>query len=474
MKASSHFIAGLTGLILLSADGTLAGEPGRFPVDLDRDGRAETISWAQFDETEAEGEFYQLRVLDDDGASVLWEGPRSHDLANPFVIGRWHFGISLPELAADIDADGNVELIIPTPISDVSPVSFKVLRWSGRDFQIVRYGALLEKGNKTGNYPWSSSDSTTGTWISGFDGVDRDGRIKVYLLSYYGGANAGHGTALVKPTRDGFQVSEWIKPIVLSNTSPPPPSVVITNPNMPTTSQPTPNKTYPGAKVSSGNNYRARLSNRDHFNSKGQQLESVIQVLRQDRVYYHQGKGDPEDGPDATFGTFQGRNIMEDLQPAPVSMSRAAWERTILTQTPLVDISVSGRTIFVKILEPDSAGVTRPNMPNVIPPGGQVAARNEYRARLGNQDHFSSTGERLQSVIQVLRQDRANYHRGKGDPEDGPDATFGTFQGRNIMEDLQPAPVGMSRKTWERTILNQTPLVNVRVSGMTIFVEIMD
>jgi len=34
-----------------------------------------------------------------------------------------------------------------------------------------------------------------------------------------------------------------------------------------------------------------------------------------------------------------------------------------------------------------------------------------YRAKLSSKDHFNSAGARLTKVEQILRQDRANYHK---------------------------------------------------------------
>ena len=48
-----------------------------------------------------------------------------------------------------------------------------------------------------------------------------------------------------------------------------------------------------------------------------------------------------------------------------------------------------------------------------------------YIARIGPDDHYSSQGVRLKSVAEILRQDRANFHRfSRGDPEDQYDSYF--------------------------------------------------
>jgi hypothetical protein len=60
-----------------------------------------------------------------------------------------------------------------------------------------------------------------------------------------------------------------------------------------------------------------------------------------------------------------------------------------------------------------------------------------YKARLSDQDHLNSKGEALIKLLDILRQDRANYHTGKWqDPDDEGDALFTTSQGREIFSQV--------------------------------------
>jgi len=97
-----------------------------------------------------------------------------------------------------------------------------------------------------------------------------------------------------------------------------------------------------------------------------------------------------------------------------------------------------------------------------------------YRARLGSRDHFNSAGKRLEEVGAILRQDRANYHKGKGDQDDGPDPSFRTAKDRNGMDARKPVPVGMAAKAWRKLILNGTPLVEVEVTDQELRVRIVE
>ncbi|ASP18951.1 hypothetical protein [Antarctobacter heliothermus] len=60
-----------------------------------------------------------------------------------------------------------------------------------------------------------------------------------------------------------------------------------------------------------------------------------------------------------------------------------------------------------------------------------------YNAFIGQQDLFNSNGGRLSSAAQVLRQDRANYHRfGISQYGDDWDPYFGDINNRGRLEQL--------------------------------------
>ena len=107
-------------------------------------------------------------------------------------------------------------------------------------------------------------------------------------------------------------------------------------------------------------------------------------------------------------------------------------------------------------------------------PGATPQNKNAYRARLGRGDHFNSKGTPLKDVIEVLRQDRSNYHDGNGDLDDGDDRYFGDMKGRNRMKKLAVVPVQQDREIWARAILQGTPLVEVQVTSDSLLVKIID
>ena len=92
-----------------------------------------------------------------------------------------------------------------------------------------------------------------------------------------------------------------------------------------------------------------------------------------------------------------------------------------------------------------------------------------YYAYLSEKDRYNSNGDRLKSVADILRQDRANYHKGRRDRADEDDggmfattagrAKFGTYS--IVLENIDAAVV----------IKGVQKGVMVRVSGRKIFVS---
>lgn len=102
---------------------------------------------------------------------------------------------------------------------------------------------------------------------------------------------------------------------------------------------------------------------------------------------------------------------------------------------------------------------------------GRVFA--DYTARISEQDHFTSNGERLETAAAVLRQDRANYHRfDQPDAEDEGDDVFDDRHERGRIERLMSR--GIVRPDTARAIVNGTPLVRVTVYSTRMYVEIVE
>lgn len=88
----------------------------------------------------------------------------------------------------------------------------------------------------------------------------------------------------------------------------------------------------------------------------------------------------------------------------------------------------------------------------------------QYVAYIGRDDLYNSSGARLSEPWQVLRQDRANYHRfGISQPGDEWDPFFGDVDNRAAMERMVMNGTIASRAA--RDIVNGGAMVVVRIYG---------
>jgi len=85
-----------------------------------------------------------------------------------------------------------------------------------------------------------------------------------------------------------------------------------------------------------------------------------------------------------------------------------------------------------------------------------------YTAKLSSEDHFNSDGQRLKSVADIIRQDRANYHKFNiRDAEDQGDGFFGDKDNRERIPRMLKN--GHIDKVAQKSILNGSPVVTVSI-----------
>ncbi len=95
--------------------------------------------------------------------------------------------------------------------------------------------------------------------------------------------------------------------------------------------------------------YQARLSSRDHLNSKGGPIHSAAEVIRQDRANFHRfGQRDEEDGGDPMFADKDQRDHLEHLLRDHIAPDVA---HQIVSGTPRVKVQVWGDRAEVSILQ---------------------------------------------------------------------------------------------------------------------------
>lgn len=88
----------------------------------------------------------------------------------------------------------------------------------------------------------------------------------------------------------------------------------------------------------------------------------------------------------------------------------------------------------------------------------------QYVAYIGRDDLYNSNGARLTEPWQVLRQDRANFHRfGVSQPGDEWDSFFGSIDNRAIMERM--VMNGYIEPNAARNIVNGGAMVVVKIFG---------
>ena len=109
---------------------------------------------------------------------------------------------------------------------------------------------------------------------------------------------------------------------------------------------------------------------------------------------------------------------------------------------------------------------------------GTAAARADdmlgsYVARISDRDHQASDGYALETAAQMVRQDRANWHKfGNGDQEDQDDPWFTTNAKRERLQRLLDQGGAMNQAT-RRAIVNGEPLIEVEVYRNSVRVRIV-
>ena len=314
INIKKHFLTFIVGVvsILFMTSHLTAGE---LFADIDHDSRLESVQWRKF-ATNDMGDYYQIQVIDDNG-ELMWRGPGKLRDDHPYIFSSLGIGVSLPELLFDIDRDGYVELLAAEHQSDVRATFFRKLRWTGRTFEVLPSQALMMRKPESDYFSWVSRERTHGIWVSKFRRVARRDLVKADVTYYDRNGLWKGGVALLRFTSGGAVVHRWIKPLA----------------------------------VPSKNKYRARLSYADHRNSRGMVLDSVADILQQDRANFYRRGGDTEDQSDPYFNSGTERSTIRLLRINPVGMSYDRWKSIILYGNPLIEVEVYSNQLNVRILQ---------------------------------------------------------------------------------------------------------------------------
>ncbi|RUY25404.1 hypothetical protein EN978_18930 [Mesorhizobium sp. M7A.F.Ca.US.001.04.1.1] len=110
---------------------------------------------------------------------------------------------------------------------------------------------------------------------------------------------------------------------------------------------------------------------------------------------------------------------------------------------------------------------------------GAVAAHADdmlgsYVARISDRDHQASDGYALDNAAQMVRQDRANWHKfHRRDSDDEADGWFRTNDQRADLQRMLERGGAMSSST-KRAIVNGEPLIQVDVYENSVRVSILE
>jgi hypothetical protein len=106
-----------------------------------------------------------------------------------------------------------------------------------------------------------------------------------------------------------------------------------------------------------------------------------------------------------------------------------------------------------------------------IVPAAADTFLGSYTARISQDDKFASDNFPLSTAAQMVRQDRANWHRfGRGDAEDEDDPWFTSANARARLETQLGRRGAMSEAT-RRAIVRGTPVIQVEVFQDSVRVE---
>lgn len=97
-----------------------------------------------------------------------------------------------------------------------------------------------------------------------------------------------------------------------------------------------------------------------------------------------------------------------------------------------------------------------------------------YVARISDRDHQASDGYALDNAAQMVRQDRANWHKfHRRDSDDEADGWFRTNDQRADLQRMLERGGAMSSST-KRAIVNGEPLIQVDVYENSVRVSILE
>ncbi|MBI5325102.1 MAG: hypothetical protein HZB41_07520 [Ignavibacteriae bacterium] len=209
----------ITSIVLLSLNSNYAQEDfnKNINVDLNNDGVKENIFLKKY-RTDDNGSYYHIAIYQKikNKRKILWE-----DKNNEYEFCYADWGIEELQIAGDIDGDGKIELVTNYAISDVSPVIFRIFKWTGDKFvksDDACYIIRLKDGKNEGNifindtaYSSGEKDFTSTAWIDEFTNFIEPDLLEVNITGYDSEDDVLMGKAILQCTIKGFKLVKWLE-----------------------------------------------------------------------------------------------------------------------------------------------------------------------------------------------------------------------------------------------------------------------
>jgi len=298
-------------ITFLSADFISVNElqkaKGQIYLNLDNDLKKELLIWRQFKKDQY-NYYYYLTLIDDNG-KILYNSKKTTNMEDKFSFGEYDCGESIPLIALDLDGDNIDEILASTPKGDVSPDFFKVFKWDGKKLNFWFEKALYLKNNKLF---WKNKFLDNEIWVTSFLQSYKD-YAKVTLLKNVQG-DIKFSEALIKISSKNGKLKDVLIPFTKFD-----------------------------------NCYSAKLSKKDHFNSKGKKLTKVREILIQDRAnFYKKLHIDKEDTSSDIFTTAKDREKINNMFIVPIDIKYNNLKNAILYYEPTLDICAVNNKLYIE------------------------------------------------------------------------------------------------------------------------------
>ncbi len=304
--------------LLLASWGWGGVDRFNFLADVNQDKKDELFRLEAFKKSEF-GVFYQLKLYDSDGF-LLWSGPKTTKEINPFMFGELIDGVGMPEGVVDINEDKKDELLAPYLQGDVSPTVYRVFGYKKKRV-VLLFEKVLMLDKEKSSLKWIEckrecfENYKNRAWMVGIDAVLDKKEIVANIIAVNNDYNSKEARAILKFVKGGAKVKRWLEDFSESHIG-----------------------------------YLAKISTKDHFNSKNKRLKLAIDILVNDRINFNKNRGDRED----SFGGFDSPKDIKRLSKmriVPINSSKDELINSIVYGTPLLFIKPKNDTLEIEILK---------------------------------------------------------------------------------------------------------------------------